>query len=61
MSHTDTRPPSSPGDMHVMPTYGRDHDSSRDCWCYPEPDQLSVLAQKDGTAHGIVWVHREDN
>uniref|UniRef100_A0A6H1Z913 Uncharacterized protein n=1 Tax=viral metagenome TaxID=1070528 RepID=A0A6H1Z913_9ZZZZ len=57
---------SSPNDMHVMPTYGREHESSETCWCSPCPDaerdaeRLREL-KTTGSAGGRVWIHREDN
>lgn len=41
-------------DVHVMPTYGREHECSEECWCTPELDFTA-----DSGAQ--VWVHREDN
>lgn len=23
---------------HVVPEFGPEHELSKDCWCYPEPD-----------------------
>jgi hypothetical protein len=46
------RPNGRPTDQHVMPTYGREHDSLPDCWCNPTFEVLE---------HGTVWMHREEN
>lgn len=43
-----------PEDMHVMPCYGQDHESSSSCPCHPDAKLV------DGSK-GRVWVHREDN
>jgi len=41
-------------DRHVMPEYGREHDSSPDCWCGPSAEDVPG-------ARGRVWLHREQN
>lgn len=47
----------SEGDVHVYPTFGREHDTDGGpCWCRPSPDMASVAAWRPG--EGIVWVHR---
>lgn len=43
-----------PRDLHVMPNYGAEHDSSVECWCSPWLDWTAPNG-------GRVWVHREDN
>lgn len=40
-----------PGDVHVMPTWGREHASSVHCWCGPWRCQEE---------HAVV-VHRDEN
>lgn len=39
------------GDVHVMPTYGRAHETSVRCWCHPVRDESEAR----------VVVHREEN
>lgn len=40
-------------DLHVMPMYGNEHESSPRCWCKPRIDYRGPV--------GRVWVHREQN
>lgn len=56
MDGTPTRNHSDPddGDVHVMPTYGREHCCAPDCWCEPEHDYTAPNGHK-------VWVHRDMN
>lgn len=49
-----TDPVDHPRDVHVYPTYGREHDTSCQCWCEPELDCV-------GESGAQLWVHREDN
>ncbi len=39
-------------DVHVMPTYGREHESGVACWCVP---RLNYTAPNTGAR---VWVHK---
>ena len=38
-------------EVHVMPSYGKEHETTPECWCYPVPDD---------DVPGV-WVHREQN
>jgi len=49
------------GDCHVMPTYGREHETSPKCWCTPDVDEETAKKFKIGEATALVWIHREDN
>lgn len=41
-------------DVHVTPTYGREHECSSRCWCMPECDWTSPSGSH-------VYVHRDMN
>jgi len=43
-------------DVHVVPLFGREHDSSPQCWCVPR--LRWDYTPQDG---GRVWVHRVEN
>lgn len=47
--------PSADDDLHVMPTYGREHETSSACWCHPTVDPPTRRWQRR------VWIHREAN
>lgn len=44
--------PKVDGHIHVVPTEGKPHDESRDCWCEPE------LHSKDEETDIEVWSHK---
>lgn len=46
---------SRPQDLHVMPCYGKEHDSDPRCWCNP------ALNYEDPETRARVWVHRDMN
>ena len=48
---------SAEGDVHVMPTYGRPHDATSDCWCEPTIDPLRPGEKRYAT----LWIHKEQN
>lgn len=35
------------GDVHVMPAYGREHETSVRCWCHPSRDDDRVVLHRD--------------
>lgn len=37
--------------IHVVPMFGKPHESSPDCWCEPEQDEEEPL----------VWIHHPEN
>lgn len=43
---------SKPGDVHVMPNFGRPHEPSSKRWCRPQLDAGSV---------GRLWIHEVPN
>lgn len=53
-----TEPEQRPNGYHVMPCYGREHDSNPECWCCPEP-LPETLDRKEYWA--TIWIHREEN
>lgn len=42
------------GNVHVMPSYGREHFESKECWC--EPDLIEDYRDDGGVE---LWLHRE--
>lgn len=40
------------GHVHTMPTYGKEHSESKDCWCMPTLDYQDA---DTGCQH---WVHK---
>lgn len=45
------------GDRHVMPLYGREHESDARCWCLPKCTFRAGTWPYDRR----VWLHAEDN
>ena len=56
MRDTPTRSNSDPddSDVHVMPTYGKEHSCSAGCWCDPQVDFVADNGNK-------VWLHKDMN
>lgn len=42
------------GDVHVMPSFGRPHVESKDCWCRPQEEPETRDRRKYIVS---VWVH----
>lgn len=40
------------GNIHVVPTSGKEHFENKDCWCHPR------LGYKDEQTGKEVWVHK---
>lgn len=40
------------GNIHVVPTEGKPHIESKECWCHPE------LTYKDEITNKEVWSHK---
>lgn len=51
---TDRTPKSAPGDMHVLPSFGKPHHESSACWCKPHADPVTLDRKK---YTNTAWVH----
>ena len=40
------------GNIHVVPTEGKEHNENKDCWCDPRLDYKDEITNKE------VWVHK---
>lgn len=40
------------GNIHIVPSEGKEHIESKDCWCEPRLDYKDELTNKE------VWVHK---
>jgi hypothetical protein len=46
---------SKDGDLHVVPIHGREHNSSSECWCFPDVHDHDLLEDT------VLWVHNLEN
>ncbi len=49
---------SRPEDIHVMPTFGKPHESSSVCWCQPKVDPATL---DERIYCKRVWIHEPTN
>ena len=49
---------SQPDDVHVTPTFGKEHAHARTCWCRPS---VEIVEDGDGATYGFVVLHQLEN
>jgi hypothetical protein len=58
VKHSAVETPGDDGHIHVIPTFGPEHDETERCWCRPEWDAKNRAEYGRGEADYKVFIHR---